>query len=229
MSDVERTLTARSALRVFDPPGGPTAAAGRLRLVAASAGTGKTALIVQVAIDALLRGLPVLHLGLAGDSLAHLRSWYAGVYRELTAGLPAAESRALWERIEPRRLLMLFQRGTFTVERFLDRVRLLEAQGVFAPRVVVADGFALGERLRPEVEALARFAAQRGLEFWLAGRAARENDDLPSVVASLAGPCDTILLLEPEADAVALRIVRGPASAAATLRLDPATLLIRSA
>ncbi|NMC70105.1 MAG: hypothetical protein GYA57_08585 [Myxococcales bacterium] len=225
MSDIERTLTEHGALRVFDPP---DAAAGRLRLVAARAGTGKTALLVQVAIDALLRGLPVLHLGLAGDTLAHVRSWYAGVYRDLTAGLPADEARAVWDRIEPRRLLMLFKSGTFTVERFLDRVRLLEAQGVFSPRVVVADGFALGERLRPDVEALARFAEERALEFWLAGRAARESDDLAAVVASLAGPCDTILVLEPEDDAVALRVVRGPApAAAAALRLDPGTLLVR--
>jgi len=219
-----KSLTEGSALRTFDRPAG-TAAAGRLALVAARAGTGKTALLVQVAIDALLRGLPVLHLSL-GDTLAHVKAWYEGVFRDLTAGLPAEDVRAAWERIEPLRLLMMFKPEAFTVERFLDRVRLLETQGVFTPRVVVADGFRLEEKLGGDLQLLARFAAERGLELWLAGRTRRESDDVGSLVASLAGPCDAILLLEPQADAVELRVLRGPAPAAA-LQLDPGTMLLR--
>jgi hypothetical protein len=223
-----KELTERSALRVFDRPAGSSPTVGRLALVAARAGTGKTALLVQVAIDALLRGLPVLHLSL-GDTLPHVKSWYHGVYRDLTAGLPAEDARAAWERAEPLRLLMMFRQGTFTVERFLDRVRLLETQGVFAPRIVVADGFLLGPALRADAEALAQFATERGLDLWLAGRTPLESDDVDPIVAPLASLFEAIISLEPQADAVALRVLRGPAGAVPSLRLDPGTMLVKKA
>jgi hypothetical protein len=225
---IEQELTEGSALRAFDRPAGGTAAVGRLALVAARAGTGKTALLVQVAIDALLRGLPVLHVSL-GDTLPHVKSWYHGVYRDLTAGLPANEARAAWEKAEPLRLLMMFRQDTFTVERFLDRVRLLETQGVFAPRVVVADGFRLGEAMRADVEALARFATERNLDLWLAGRTLQESDELEPIVAPLASLFEAIISLEPQADAVALRVLRGSAGATCTMRLDPGTMLVKKA
>ena len=154
---IEHELTGRSPLRAFDPPG-ESAAAGRTALVVARAGTGKTAFLVQVAIDALLRGQPVLHASW-GETLAHVKSWYEGVWRDLCAGLPAAAARVAWERFEPRRMLMTFRAGSGTVERLVERLATLEEDGGFAPRLLVVDGFRLDEKLRADAERLAKVAA----------------------------------------------------------------------
>jgi hypothetical protein len=222
----EHELTAQAALRALDrsaadPP------QGRLGLVAARAGTGKTALLVQLGLDALLRGQPVLHVAV-GETLAHVKRWYDGVYRDLAAALPPATARGIWERLEPRRLLMAFRAEAFTAERLLDRMRLLEAQGVFAPRVLAVDGLVLAPGLRETAETLGRLAAERDLEVWLAARTPGENGDLEREAGPTLGLCGLAVALEPRGDGVALRWLRAPAGGAApSLRLDPGTLLVR--
>ncbi|MBN1772063.1 MAG: hypothetical protein JXB32_12415 [Deltaproteobacteria bacterium] len=223
----EHELTAKAALRALDrPPEG--GAQGRLGLVAARAGTGKTALLVQLGLDALLRGLPVLHVAV-GETLAHVKRWYDGVYRDLAVSLSAAEARAVWERLEPRRLLMAFRAEAFTAERLVDRMRLLEAQGVFAPRVLAVDGLALEPELRDAAETLGRLAAERGLDVWLAARTPDENGDVDREAAATVGLCALAVALEPRGDGVALRWLRAPSGAVPRLRLDPGTLLVRPA
>jgi hypothetical protein len=219
-------LTARSPLRALDRPAGAPGA--RTSLVAARAGTGKTALLVQLALDAMLRGVPVLHVSI-GETLPHVKRWYQGVYRDLTAGLAPEAAREAWEQAERLRLLMAFRAGAFSVERLVARLRLLDAEGVFAPRVVVADGFRLEPALDDDARALGRFAAERNLELWLAGRTPRETDELGPAVAAVAGLFETIVLLEPEADAVTLRVVQGPPGERPALRLDPGTMLVKRA
>jgi len=221
-------LTARSPLRAFDRPAGSAASGARMALVAARAGTGKTALLVQVALDAMLRGIPVLHVSV-GETLPHVKRWYQGVYKDLTAGLTRDAAREAWERAEPLRLLMAFRQGAFTVERLVERLRQLDADGVFAPRVLVADGFRLGPDLREDAEQLGRFAAEQGLELWLAGRTPQETDDLDAVVAPLGALFESIIALEPQADAVALRVIQGPPGEKPALRLDPGTMLVTRA
>lgn len=223
----EHELVAGAALRVLDRPAEP-GNSGRLGLVAAGAGTGKTALLVQLGLDALLRGLPVLHVAV-GETLAHVKRWYDGVYRDLAAALPAAEAREVWERVEPRRLLMAFRRGAFTAERLVDRMRLLETQGVFAPRVLAVDGLVLEPGLREAAETLGRLAAERNLDVWLAARTPGEADDVALAASAAVGPCSVAVALEPRSDGVALRWLRAPAGGAPALRLDAGTLLVRRA
>ena len=220
---IEHELTGRSPLRAFDPPG-ESAAAGRTALVVARAGTGKTAFLVQVAIDALLRGQPVLHASW-GETLAHVKSWYEGVWRDLCAGLPAAAARVAWERFEPRRMLMTFRAGSGTVERLVERLATLEEDGGFAPRLLVVDGFRLDEKLRADAERLAKVAGERSLDVWLAARTPHDTDDAATAAAPVAELFGTIVALEPGPDAVTLRPLKAAATLP-TLRLDPRTMLL---
>jgi hypothetical protein len=223
---IEEQLTARSPLRAFDRAAAD--APGRMVLVAARAGTGKTALLVQLAIDAMLRGLPVVHVSV-GETLPHVKQWYQGVFKDLTAGLPAGQVRDAWERAEPLRLLMAFRAAAFTVERLVERLRSLDAEGVFIPRLIVADGFRLEPALRDAAQVLAAFAAQKNLDVWVAGRTPQEGDDVERTAAPLADLFAPIIALEPSADAVALRVTKGSFAGTPRLRLDPGTMLVTSA
>ena len=60
--------------------------AGQVGAVFARAGTGKRAFVVQVAIDALLRGSNVLHVSLDHPQ-AHVRTYYDELLHELTEGV----------------------------------------------------------------------------------------------------------------------------------------------
>ncbi len=226
---IEDEITARSALRTLDRRAGSPATGGRLVLVAARAGVGKTALLVQVAIDALLHGHHVLHVSL-GETLSHVKRWYEGVYRDLTVGMPADAVRAAWERAERSRMLMVFRHDAFRADRLAERMRLLETQGVFAPRLVVADGFLPGHALRADAEVLGRVCAEKGIEMWLAVRTPLEIDDVGAVVDPVAGLFETIIALEPQAGAVVLREIRRPPGVPpVALRLDPGTMLVTAA
>ncbi len=55
--------------------------AGKLGVVMARAGVGKTAFLVQIGLDDAMRERPVLHIAL-GQELEHVQSWYDALFDE---------------------------------------------------------------------------------------------------------------------------------------------------
>jgi len=80
--------------------------------VLAYAGVGKTALLVQVALNAMLREQPVLHVSL-NDAVSKVDVWYQELFHNIAANYDAAEIQDHWDKIQPYRFIM-----TFKVEGF---------------------------------------------------------------------------------------------------------------
>jgi hypothetical protein len=220
-------MTARSPLRAFDqrPAGG--LAPGQLGLIAARAGTGKTAFLIQVALDAILRGDPVMHVAL-GETVGDVRAWYAELLRGLAAGASRDRVAGLLEEAERKRLILTLRPQAFGPERLEQRLADLEAHGVFRPRVLAIDGVDPDSAGRAALEALAALARARDCAVWLACRVGPEAGAPASLVDPVRDLFAVIVGLDPEADRVALTVLQNPCGAEgrSPVALDPRTLLL---
>lgn len=222
-------LVAKNPLRALDQSRDGGLVPGQVGLVVARAGTGKTAFLIQVALDNLFRGNPVLHVNI-GETVSHVTAWYGEIFRDLASGYELERAREVWHEIEASRLIMTFRVQAFTVDKLEERLDDLVQQGIFTPRVVVVDGFELGPELRPALEAFEQFARAKGLKVWIAARSHREAGAVDPLVAPLEDLCQVVVCLDPQPEAISLRIYKNPSGSVghAPIGLDPRTLLLVS-
>jgi len=220
-------LVKKNPLRRLDSQQQGLLPSGNLGLVVAPAGTGKTAFLVQLALDNLLRGEAVLHLSVAGK-LQRIRSWYKELLLQLAGGQATAGLRRVEASMQSRQLIITFRKPAGLAARLSERLQQLDAQDIFQPTVVVVDGLGSGGELPGLLGQLAGIAAERNLSLWASLRqeAARPRNELP---AELLAACAVVVYLEAAGPAVKLHLAKAPdlPSPPPPLLLDPQTLLLQ--
>jgi hypothetical protein len=226
MEDIAEAVR-RSPLRAWDQCPGEGLGPGRLALVAARAGVGKTPFLVQAALDACLRSEPVVHVAV-GETVDHVRAQYAALLRPFGERLGLPSSLPLRDAVDRLRLILAFHPTVFSPARLEQRLDELRDYGIPAPRSVVVDGLELIPDGRATAAALARTAAERGFSLWLAGRVHRDAGPLPDAVAPLLDLFDLALGLEAEVERVRIEVIKNPSGpeGPASVRIDPHTLLL---
>jgi hypothetical protein len=208
------------------PPGG-------LAAVLSPAGVGKTAFVVQVAIDAMIRGEYVLHVSL-GDSIDKITLWYGELFQNLARHHDLEQSEDAWRDILLRRFIMTFKVAAFSIPVLEERISDLVGQNIFKPSLLIIDGLNFDNNQSPRARELKDLAESRKLSIWVTGNVHREDtrdpDGVPSPFVSSAPFFDGILELEPGDSGIAVTALRGftVGTDDTRLRLDPATMLIQS-
>jgi hypothetical protein len=207
--------------------------AGRFGAVLAHAGIGKTALMVQLAIGAMLRGKNVLHVSLH-DPVQKVALWYEELFQDLARRQGTTGAQRLWESLVPHRFIMTFRVDGFTVPRLEERMGDLAAQGIFRPDFVIVDGFPFEETSREDLADLKDVAGKGGFCGWFTVHTHRyetpEADGIPRRLIPAAGLFDVVLEMEPEKERIRIRPLKGAGLApdGGALLLDPATMLVRT-
>lgn len=219
-------LLLSSPLRLL--PGDGVLAPGGFGAVMARAGTGKTALMVQIAIRAMLRGENVLHLSLI-DPVPKVSLWYQQVFDHLAAGKDRTLIPDLWETALGHRLIMTFRVEGFSVPKLEERMNDLILQNVFTPRVVIVDGLPF-EEAKPLLQELKTLALRHGLAVWFSVTTHRHEkpeavNGMPVQMRGLDDLFDLLLCLEPTGKQIQVQTLKGPGQAPA-LFLDPTTMLL---
>ncbi len=204
--------TAQSPLRILDRVLNGGLGKGDLGVVMAPAGVGKTACLVQIALDNLLRNRQVLHFAV-GQSVEHVSTWYDALFDDLTriAEIPDRdEARATVKR---NSVIKAFPSGGFAMARFDESIALFGKHMQFTPKAILIDGL---DWAHPSISATVRDLKERatnlGAELWLTAQTAR-NVTLKS--AGTPPPCDACaalitvgLFLEPRGSHVAVRLLK---------------------
>ncbi len=206
----------RSPLRALQAALGGHLRPGEVGAIHARAGVGKSALLVHLSLDRLVRSEPVLHLSVKG-TVESVRDSYESLFTGLQHGARPLDRAEALLAVERHRV-MHCTRGSApraaTLDALLDTLsHVME----FAPRLVVIDGL---EPQPDEAAALADLAARRGLAVWCA--------------FTPSGPVTTsafsvVLELLPERSNVWLHVRRNRAGApeAGPVRLDAASFVVR--
>jgi archaellum biogenesis ATPase FlaH len=214
-----KEVNERSPMRVFEKSMHGGLGRGNVGIVASVPGMGKTPLLVQIALDDLLRDRKVLHVS-HENPVDHVRTFYTEVFHDLCAASKLEAPDAVMLEVERNRMIFslltdhddapLSQRGGRTsIGRIQEVVRFARDTAQFKPDVLIIDGFDLVRGTDEALNALSALAKELDVELWLsATTAAAAGASLPSPLDRVAASVSVIVHLEPEGEVVRLRLLK---------------------
>ncbi len=221
-------LTARSPLRLLEKGLHGGLGKGNLGLVLAGAGVGKTAFLVCVALDELLRGETVLHVAL-DQTVAHTRAHYDTMFSELASRARLEQEAVIHAEVDRLRHIRAYLAGGFGAAKLREAVKIEQETGS-SPRLIVLDGFDVAGASCDELLDMKSMAEELDAEIWLSASCSDESvSELPAGLADCRDAFAVILALEPDHGSVALRALKDHESEdveALRVALDPKTLLL---
>jgi len=228
----------RNPLRLADGENEDGLPAGGFGAILARAGLGKTSLLVQLAIDGLLRNKNVLHISL-GDPVRKVCLWYEEVFRNITDRHNIQQAEQLWESLLPHRLIMTFNVEDFTVPKLEERLTDLREQNIFQPRIILIDGLPLpfdrhaenaGTSAGKILGELKKLVHDHAMSAWFTIRVHRHEaagpDGLPISFSNVADFFELAFQLLPDKKDIHVKAVKGGEPDHPVLLLDPATMLV---
>ena len=231
---LKKDLILKNPLRALEPETGQNAAPHRMGMVIARRGVGKTAMLVQIALDSLLRGNSVVHVSV-GQNLDKAKTWYEDLFQDLSRSYRLDHAGEVHDEIVRKRMIMTFKASSFSGPKLEERLNDLLYQDIFRPDCMVIDGYDFDSATRGQVQDLLDLTQAMSLHTWFS--ALRHRDDPRTSDLGVPAPCDqfeelfdTILLLDPEERGVALKILKDEVSGGPgrkDLILDPSSLLIK--
>ena len=206
----------------------------QMGLVMARAGLGKTALLVQIALDSILRGNRVIHISV-GESIEKTKMWYDDILQFILEDTVVNNPHELIDMVQQHRMIMTFKESSFSRARLEERLNDLVLQNIFKPNCLVIDGFDFVAAPRESLEDIKDLLDSMSLQAWFSAVSHRGDDRLSP--AGVPAPCheiddlfDTVVLLKPEKELIQLDIIRNngenPEEGSA-LTLDPSTMMVK--
>lgn len=226
---VVEDLAGKSPLRILKE----AQSTQRMGLVMARAGLGKTAVLVQIALDSMLRDMKVLHVNI-GESIEKTKVWYDDIYDYLTANHKVSNAAEEKDIIMRNRMIMTFKEDSFSRARLEERLNDLVYQNIFRPDCLVIDGLDFSSIERDTLEDLLELAKAMEVDSWFT--ALTHRTDKRTSANGVPAPChdvdhlfETVIVLLPEDGSIKLNIVKDSLgnSAGTKLDLDPSTMMVQ--
>lgn len=230
---LKKDLILRNPLRVMGYENDDILEAGEFGAVLARAGVGKTAFLVQLSLNALLRGKNVLHISLE-DPVNKVSLWYQEVFNLIAEQYKVDQINQIWESLLPHRFIMTFRVEGFSIPKLEERLSDLMEQNIFSPQMMIVDGLPFDESVRQPLNEFKNLIKNHQMPAWFTIRTHRHDDPgpdgLPMQLAQLSDLFEIAVQLLPEGKEIHVKAVKGAESFSEhlDLRLDPSTMLIKN-
>lgn len=228
-----KEINERSPLRVFEKSIHGGLGKGNIGVVMSRAGVGKTAFLIGVALDDLMRGRKVLHVSF-GDSVEHVRQFYQEIFTDLRTSMNMDDARETHLIMEQSRMIHTYRGVAFNPAKLEEDTQFYKDHARFQPEVVVVDGFDFEKAGETELTEFKEYAKRHNVDLWLSALTHRHDpgvnaQGIPNPVSRFEVWIDVMVLLEPEKSAVALRLLKdhdNPNIEDLHMKLDPKSLLL---
>jgi hypothetical protein len=230
---IKQELNDRSPLRILERSTQGGLGRGNMGVIAARQGVGKTACLVHIATDQLLRGKQVIHVSFATNP-RHIVDWYEDIFREIAAKFGLESVMAVHDEMIRRRIIMNFNQSSIRLPQVIGSLQSMIRDGHFAADTIVVDAYDFSAVSREELEAVKGFAAEQGLEIWFSvslgyNQPVYDSAGVPDLLKNLIEPFSILICLKPEEKHIHLQLIKDHDAAVPEdlhLKLDPKTLLI---
>ncbi len=232
---MEKSMTDRSPVRIFERAIGGGLGAGNFGVVLSRPGVGKTAFLIGLAVDHLLQGKKVLYIS-TKEPVEHISDFFEQIFQSMADSLGLDEVPRRQLRMERNRHIHVYNRKTFSVDKLEQAVGFLDDAMGFTPTLVIMDGSPRFENTEEwELEGIRKLATKWGAEVWASSNTHREGQEVdargvPAVVAKFDKHVDVVVDLVPENEHVEVKVIKehdNPEIAQVQLEIDPRTMLLR--
>ena len=224
-----------SPLRVFDEAINGGLGKGNMGVIVSRHGVGKTACLVHLATDKLLRGENVIHVSFSGN-VEHVMNWYKEVFREISEVQSLDDAHNVYSSILSNRVVMNFSQNQVSIEKVLKSLKSLIEQGAFKADAILFDGYKLTIAEDDDIIKIREFAKEMNLEVWFSVSPVRpdvvyDEYGVPNTLEKYFPAIDVLVGLRyrEDVDKVVMTVVRAHGEDVAkplSVRLDPKTMLI---
>ncbi len=203
----------QSPLRILDRSIHGGLGKGHLGVIMAPAGVGKSACLVQIGLDALLREKPVLHVAV-GQAMERVSARYDALFDDFVERVDLADRARVRESIARRRLIWSSVDGASIARGVDEALAAFRTHLGLAPAMILVDGFQWEEPgATATVGAVKASAVRVGAELWMTARDARGAElGPPRRIAPLSDACaalvDVGVFLEPHGRYARLTLVK---------------------
>jgi len=227
-----REVNERSPVRVLESSIHGGLGRGNLGAVIARHGVGKTAFIVGIALDDLMRGRKVLHVSLEHDS-ERVEAFYDKVFMDLARDRELEDRWKVRLELERNRRIHCYSGNVFSTRKLNEALLFLREHGDFRPVAIMIDGYDFGSASPEDLAGLRQIAKQTEVEMWMSAVTHREaimnEHGVPEPVAHLESEFDVILRMAHDTRAVHVSLLKDHDNTNVSdlkLALDPTTLLL---
>jgi hypothetical protein len=229
---LKKDLILRNPLRVMGYENDDILNAGEFGAVLARAGVGKTAFLVQLSLNALLREKNVLHISLE-DPVNKVSLWYQEVFNLIAEQYKVDQISQLWESLLPHRFIMTFKVEGFSIPKLEERLSDLMEQNIFVPQMMIVDGFPFDETVSDLLKEFKDLIKSHQMPAWFTMRTHRHEDPgpggFPMRLSQISDLFEIAIQLLPDGKEIHVKAIKGAESFPEhlDLRLDPSTMLIK--
>jgi len=222
---LKEELIERSPLRTFKKAIGGGLKAGELGIVASESGIGKTSVLVQIAIDKLLRGKKIIHVSFTRHN-DYVLLWYEDIFGEFINRKNLENEQEVKNEIVRNRVLMRFTQEALSTDQVLRSLKAMIKDGSFDAETVIIDGYDFSSDGKEHSIQVKSFAKEMGLSFWYS---CNIEGDHASAMKDYHDCFDVIVKLEAKTNHVDLSVSKDRDNikpSHKSLKLDTRTLLI---
>lgn len=227
-----KEINERSPIRVLEASIHGGLGVGNIGVILARHGVGKTAFLVGVALDDLMRGRKVLHVSLEHSS-DRVRSFYDEVFTDLAREHALEDMWGVRLEVERNRRIHCYLDGTFSIEKLNEAIGFMGTHSEFKPDAVIIDGFPFDSADAAQMSQLREIAKTIQCELWMSAHTHREavmnENGVPEPIAHLESAFDVILRMAHDDKAVHVSLLKDHGNENVSdlkLALDPTTLLL---
>ena len=205
---------------------------GGFGAVTARAGVGKTAMLVQLALNTMLKHQNVLHISL-NEAVTKVSLWYKEIFNNLSAQNDVRDTGRIWESLLPHRFIMTFKVEGFSVPKLNERLTDLSEQNIFSPDMVIIDGLPFADCMRGPLLDLKRLAEKYSTAIWFTVTTHRHEETsdstIPPQLKTVEDLFDLILQLKPEGRMINVFSIKGQHDVfnETPLVFDPLTMILK--
>ena len=228
----KEALIQRSPVRIFEKSIQGGLKAGEIGIItSASAGVGKTSVLVQLALDKLLHGEKVIHVSFSQHT-DYVLSWYADIFDEFTTKKNLAATAEVKDELVKNRVILNFNQDGVTGTQIIKSLKALIVEGGFNAALIVIDGYDFTRTNRERMEEFKTAAKELGISIWYSCNTKGNGfgkQKIPPIIKDYLDLLDVVIVLEPRADYVELTASKYrdiTELEQMALKLDPKTLLI---